>query len=169
MVREEHDRFIDLYAAKVSHSIAYIADLAEISWSDGIAETVKHLLVAERFWSQVIASLRPGEAIPGPPGNDVLLIDGPALLPAYREALPAIVAGFRSPSPSFASATFRFAGAGVQGLEFLWSVLAHHAYHLGQIDAAMRAQGCSPRGFFPWARAGKPAKGEKPNAAIGID
>ncbi|MEM6957337.1 MAG: hypothetical protein AAF645_16720 [Myxococcota bacterium] len=154
MSREEHDRFIALYGAKVRHSIQLVADLPDETWSGPVGSDVKHLLVAERFWSRTLTSIDTDDAIPGPPGNDVLAVHGPAILAAYAEALPSIMKSFRSLPATFALKRYRFVGAPLTGMDFLWSVLAHHAYHLGQVDAAMRAQGHSPRGFFPWAQGG---------------
>jgi uncharacterized damage-inducible protein DinB len=38
---------------------------------------------------------------------------------------------------------------------FLWSILGHHAYHLGQIDLVMRQQGMQAPEYMEWPEKGK--------------
>jgi len=48
-----------------------------------------------------------------------------------------------------------FTGRRYTGIGFLWSVLGHHAYHLGQIDLLMRQQDLAAPEYMEWPETGR--------------
>ena len=107
---------------------------------------VRHLVVAERHWFRFVLDCEEGAVVPKPEG-----IVARAELKAeeagayYRREVGAAFAELKKINPAQLEKTLAWEGSVYTVMGFLWTILTHHTYHLGQIDLLMRQQGIYPR------------------------
>ncbi|MEM9194294.1 MAG: DinB family protein [Myxococcota bacterium] len=162
----EWQRFSALYRAKVEHTLETVAGIADTHWdvslpgsapvSLTVSGIVRHLLTAERFWFGQIAAEGCDEAT-APPAPDPALeqLAPEALIAAYRQALAESVERLASLPEARLHVDLRFVGRRFTTQAFCWTVLAHHAFHLGHIDLLIRAHGKPGVHFQPWGDVGQ--------------
>ena len=166
---QELERFTSLFEQEVVHTLEYLKDLSPAQWlavprdskalfigtrinKITISALVRHLINAEQYWIEEISTRPTGVTIglPGEPTGLDGVADGTALIEAYREALEQNQRVLRHLKPSDCDKAFVFAGRHYTGMGLLWSILGHHAYHLGQIDLLMRQQGLNALEYMEW-------------------
>ena len=165
----EFDRFCSLFDQEILHTFDYLPLLKPSQWTDIPADSealflgsrvqkitvsalVRHLIHTERTWIRQIGSLPAGATIPlpGPPAGLDNISDGQDLVEAYRSRHAENLAELPRLSPDTLQKEVVFVDRRYTGMGFLWSVLGHHAYHLGQIDLMLRQQGTEAPEFMEW-------------------
>lgn len=114
---------------------------------------LRHVVVAEDHWIRTLATASNGAEIAKPANADVVadIPDGHALLARYREAHARNVTRLRRQyGGSTLARHVRFAGRTYTVQGFLWTILAHRSYHLGQADLLMRQLSFEPVEFMEW-------------------
>ena len=158
-----------LFSTRIRHIFDYLALLEPSQWTGipadsealflgrripkiPISALVRHLIHTERTWIGQIGSFPPGATIPlpGPPAGLDTISDGKDLVEAYRSRHADNLAALARLSPDTLQKEVIFVDRRYTGMGFLWSVLGHHAYHLGQIDLTMRQQGTEAPEFMEW-------------------
>lgn len=166
---QELERFTSLFDQEVIHTWEYLKDLGKEQWlaipQDSetlflgtrinkitISALVRHLIHAEQYWIEAIRTRPPGATIevPGKPVELEGVADGAALIDAYRAAQERNRQVLRDLKPSDCEKEFVFTGRRYTGMGLLWSILGHHAYHLGQIDLLIRQQGMEALEYMEW-------------------
>ncbi|MES2364415.1 MAG: DinB family protein [Pseudomonadota bacterium] len=170
----ELKRFISLFDQQVIHTFDYLDMLRDTHWyaipKDSetlflgtrvnkitIGALTRHLVNAESHWFRQLASL-PALAtmpLPGKSGSLEGVSDGVALIDAYRAMHATNLEYLHALRPADLEKEFVFTGRRYTGIGFLWSVLGHHAYHLGQIDLLMRQQGLAAPEYMEWQEIGR--------------
>ena len=163
----ELKRFIGLYRAKADHTLRFARTVPATFWNRPlphladsevatIAKTMEHLLVAERLWFDQIASASCTEIAPPPRDNADTSTDDPTmLLSTYSEMVAATTATLSSLSDSRLETEVHFAGRRFTAMALCWTVFAHHVFHVGQIDLAMRYHDLRAVNFHPWGEPGQ--------------
>ena len=168
------DRFCSLFEQEVLHTFDYLEELSMAQWtaipvdSDAlylgtriqkitISALVRHLLHTERFWIDAIDSLPPNATIPlpGRPSDLENVPDGEPLVLSYRKSFSENLLRLQSLSSETLEKEIAFVDRKYTVMGFLWSILGHHAYHLGQIDLVMRQQGMQAPEYMEWPEKGK--------------
>ena len=106
---------------------------------------VRHLVVAERHWFRFVLDCEEGAVVPKPEG-----IVAKAELSYnqagdfYRKEVGAAFEALKQIDRSQLEKRVSWDGCTYTVMGFLWTILTHHTYHLGQIDLLMRQQGIYP-------------------------
>ena len=102
---------------------------------------VRHLIAAEAHWLSSLPSLPPGAAmtLPAPPVLPEELHRERASS-VYRDKVTSHLPGVLAMTDATCREPITFRGKTYDKLGFLWVLLLHHAYHLGQIDLMLRQQ-----------------------------
>jgi uncharacterized damage-inducible protein DinB len=106
---------------------------------------VRHLVVAERHWLNFVLDCEDGASIPKPEGivaKAELNYDDAGTF--YRTEVGAALAALKLIDRKQLDKMVSWAGCNYTVMGFLWTILSHHTYHLGQIDLLMRQQGIYP-------------------------
>lgn len=170
----EIDRFCSLFEQEVLHTFDYLGDLPIDEWNGipvdsdtlylgtriqkiTISSLARHLMHTEQFWIGIISSLPPDAVVPlpGKPTGTEKISDGKELLDIYRESLADNLLRLKKLSPETLGAEIMFVDRRYTVMGFLWSILGHHGYHLGQIDLLMRQQGTEAPEYMEWPEKGK--------------
>lgn len=170
----ELQRFISLFDQEVIHTFDYLDMLSDTQWRAiprdsetlflgtrinkiTIGALTRHLINAESHWFEQIATLPAAAAmpLPGPPTAQEGIADGAALIDAYRAAHAGNLKKLNTLTPATLEKEIVFTGRRYTGVGFLWSVLGHHAYHLGQIDLLMRQQDLAAPEYMEWPETGR--------------
>ena len=165
----EFERFCSLFDQEIRHTFDYLSLLEPGHWtgipanSDAlflgsriqkitVSALVRHLMHTEKTWIGRLETLAPGGVLPlpGPPAGLDTIADGKDLVEAYRHLHADNLAALARLSPETLTKELVFVDRRYTGMGFLWSVLGHHAYHLGQIDLVMRQQGTEAPEFMEW-------------------
>lgn len=165
----EFERFISLFEQEVMHTIDYLNMLDGAHWHAipcdaetlylgnrvnkiTISALTRHLINAEKHWLETISALPAGASMPLPGKATFLegIADGPALIEAYRTSLDASLQQLRQLKAATLEQEIVFTGRRYTVMGFLWSILGHHAYHLGQIDLLMRQQNILAPEYMEW-------------------
>ncbi len=171
---QEIERFCSLFEQEVLHTFDYLEDLSMAQWtaipvdSDAlylgtriqkitISALVRHLLHTERFWIGAIDALPPGATLPLPGRASDLenVSDGKTLVLSYRKSFSENLQRLQNLSSETLGKEIVFVDRKYTVMGFLWSILGHHAYHLGQIDLVMRQQGMQAPEYMEWPEKGK--------------
>ncbi|MEE2031991.1 DinB family protein [Rhodococcus chondri] len=165
----ERDRFLSLFDQIVEQTIAFAELVDDASYTAVPIDTpelflgtrvdkitigglLRHLILAEAHWFEQVRQASPGAAIPFP-GNAAALEeipDGVPLLERYRRDYTNGRAQLRTLTEEDLAKEVSFAGRRYTVMGFLWTVLGHHSFHLGQIDLLMRQQGIEPPEYMEW-------------------
>ncbi len=172
----ELERFISLFNQEVVHTFDYLAMLDDAHWSAipkdsdalflgsrvnkiTIGALTRHLMNAESHWFGQIAPLAAGGAMPLPSSGGAAqkqdVAEGPWLIDAYKTAHAGNLDKLHALTPVVLEKEILFTGRRYTGIGFLWSILGHHAYHLGQIDLLMRQSGMIAPEYMEWPETGK--------------
>ena len=172
----ELERFISLFNQEVVHTFDYLAMLDDAHWSAipkdsdalflgsrvnkiTIGALTRHLMNAESHWFGQIAPLAAGGAMPLPSSAGAAqkqdVAEGPWLIDAYKTAHAGNLDKLHALTPVVLEKEILFTGRRYTGIGFLWSILGHHAYHLGQIDLLMRQSGMIAPEYMEWPETGK--------------
>lgn len=170
----ELKRFISLFDQEVIHTFDYLGMLSNMQWSAiprdsealflgtrinkiTIGALTRHLVNAESHWLEQIGSLPAAAAMPLPGRPTALegIADGLALIDAYRAAHAGNLEKLNALTLATLEKEIVFTGRRYTGIGFLWSVLGHHAYHLGQIDLLMRQQDLAAPEYMEWPETGR--------------
>lgn len=170
----ELKRFISLFDQQVIHTFDYLDMLSDTQWNAipidsetlflgtrvnkiTIGALTRHLANAESHWFRQLASLPALATMPLPGKSESLedVSDGVALIDAYRAIHTTNLESLHALTPLDLEKEFVFTGRRYTGIGFLWSVLGHHAYHLGQIDLLMRQQGLAAPEYMEWQETGR--------------
>lgn len=170
----ELKRFISLFDQEVIHTFDYLGMLSDTQWSAipidsetlflgtrvnkiTISALARHLINAESHWFEQLAGLPATATMPLPGKSSTLenMPDGPALIDAYRATHAVNLENLHALTPAVLEKELVFTGRHYTGIGFLWSVLGHHAYHLGQIDLLMRQQGLAAPEYMEWQETGR--------------
>lgn len=170
----ELKRFISLFDQQVIHTFDYLDMLNDSHWSAipidsetlflgtrvnkiTIGALTRHLANAENHWFKQLTNL-PASAtmpLPGKPAAMENVSDGVELIDAYRAMHATNLENLQALTPADLEKELVFTGRHYTGIGFLWSVLGHHAYHLGQIDLLMRQQGLAAPEYMEWQETGR--------------
>lgn len=108
-----------------------------------------HVAVAENVWINALAAASEDDVMP-PPSNEALsrrLASGDLVSEAaslHAETISVIRSLTQADLDKYVvSARRRWAG-----IEFLWSIHSHRAFHLGHLDLYLRMNGCPTPEFF---------------------
>lgn len=117
-----------------------------------IGALVRHLLLAEAHWFEQVRDVSPGGVIPFPSNAAALegIPDGAPLLETYRRSYAERRSQLEALTEADLTKEIVFAGRRYTVIGFLWTVLGHHSFHLGQIDLLMRQQGIEPPEYMEW-------------------
>ena len=165
----EFERFCSLFDQEVQHTFDYLSHLGPDQWTGipvdsdalflgsriqkiNISALVRHLIHTERSWIGQIGTLPPGGILPlpGSPAGLERISDGKDLVETYRVRHTENLAALARLSPEALKNELTFVDRRYTGMGFLWAMLGHHAYHLGQIDLVMRQQGTEAPEFMEW-------------------
>lgn len=106
---------------------------------------VRHLVVAERHWFRFVLDCEEGASIPKPEGIVAKVELKAAEAGAYyRKEVGTAFAQLRQMDPRQLEKRVIWDGSTYTVMGFLWTILTHHTYHLGQLDLLMRQQGIYP-------------------------
>ncbi len=106
---------------------------------------VRHLVVAERHWFRFVLNAEDGAEVPKPESivaKAELTHESAGTF--YREEVGAAFDALKGIQQEQLSKTVTWDGSRYTVMGFLWTVLTHHTYHLGQIDLLMRQEGIYP-------------------------
>ena len=165
----EFERFISLFEQEVLHTMDYLNMLDDAHWHAipcdaetlylgtrvnkiTISALTRHLINAEKHWLENIDALPAGASM-SLPGKATFLegiADGPALIEAYRAGHETNMQQLRQLPAATLEKEIMFTGRRYTVMGFLWSILGHHAYHLGQMDLLMRQQGLLAPEYMEW-------------------
>lgn len=165
----ELDRFLGLFDQLVEQTLAFAELVDDAGYAAVPVDTpalflgtrvnkitigslVRHLLLAEAHWFDQLRQVAPGGAIPFPDNAAVLeeIPNGAPLLEKYRQSYKVGCAHLEELTEADLAKEVVFAGRRYTAMGFLWTVLGHHSFHLGQIDLLMRQQGTEPLEYMEW-------------------
>ncbi|MEM9074039.1 MAG: DinB family protein [Myxococcota bacterium] len=150
---DERERFVRLYRSKVDHTLAFLRDVPDDCWAAvygsqaTVGQLANHLVTAERFWFAQAGDPACGE-MSAPPAAKARTRN--ALITTYEALLEEATDTLVGLSETRLHERVRFAGRRFTTLAFCWGVLAHHSFHLGQMDVIARTFGVSAIAFQPW-------------------
>ena len=110
---------------------------------------IRHLVVAERHWFTTLATIEDGQEIPKPEGI-VANADLTAATAAryYVDEITKVLPLIKGLSPEQLRKKVQWAGNTFTVMGFLWAIMTHHTYHLGQIDLLLRQNNILPMDIF---------------------
>jgi uncharacterized damage-inducible protein DinB len=164
----ERERWNRLFRQQLSHTNDFLAVLRPEDWravprdSDTlflgtrvrritIGALVGHLITAEENWLGELHAVSEGGDIPIPRAEALdALPQDERLAETYRAAINRISGLAEQLTEADLKKTVTFGGRRYTGMGLLWAVLAHHSFHLGQIDLVMRQQGRGAPEFMEW-------------------
>jgi uncharacterized damage-inducible protein DinB len=106
---------------------------------------VRHLVVAERHWFHFVINCADNAQISKPESivakAELSHTDAGEF---YRTEIQNALDVLKTIQPQQLNKTVSWDGSIYTVMGFLWTILTHHTYHLGQIDLLMRQQGIYP-------------------------
>ncbi|MHB1677029.1 MAG: DinB family protein [Sulfuriferula sp.] len=170
----ELERFISLFNQEIVHTYDYLGMVKDEQWSAipcdsealflgtrvnkiTIGALTRHLMHAESHWLGQIGPLPAGATmpLPGKSATPEDVVDGSWLIEAYKVAQAGNLEKLHALTPVVLGKEIVFTGRRYTGIGFLWSILGHHAYHLGQIDLLMRQLGHIAPEYMEWPDTGR--------------
>lgn len=166
----EVQRFLSLFNQQVTHSQDVLDQIPSALWTSipvdsetnylgtrvnriTIEALVKHLVLAEDYWTQTLSRLVSNAAM-APPGGDTTLdamLPGGALVNHYRQVHESNLLRITKLSDEQLGTVFTFIGRQYTVQGFLWVIYGHHSYHFGQVDLLLRQQSFMPPEFLELA------------------
>ena len=166
--QSEFERFLILFDRLVTETSLWIektpedkldwvpVDTPQMRFGDRIskitiASLFAHVVVASYKWVRTLKDCADGDTIPLPKDPEMMAkcMSGDTIATARRmhgETME-ILRGF---GPAELGKTVLFAGDNSQwsGMGFLWGMMAHHAFHLGNLDTYLRQADIEAPDFF---------------------
>lgn len=165
----EIERFLSLFNQEVLHTFDYLRAIGEPQWrgipsdSDAlflgsrinkitIGALARHLAAAESHWIRRLPTVPTNGTMPMPDKDERLeaLRTVPSFIAVYEERHVRNMEQLRAFTAADLAKPLIFAQRRYTGMGFLWSMLGHHAYHLGQIDLLMRQQDIEAPEYMEW-------------------
>lgn len=165
----EIERFLSLFEQLIEQTFSFVSqtDLAAyqaiIVDSDvmflgtrvnkiSVSSLIRHLILAEAHWFETVKSIENGGVIPFPANANLLIgvNDGQPLVEKYRHTYEVSRQHLLSLSAVDLEKQVYFAERQYTVMGFLWTVLGHHSFHLGQIDLLLRQQNIAPPEYMEW-------------------
>lgn len=117
-----------------------------------VSSLIHHLILAEAHWFETVKSIDNGGVIPFPANAELLMgiNDGQPLVEKYRRTYEVSRQHLLSLSAVDLDKQVSFANRKYTVIGFLWTVLGHHSFHLGQIDLLLRQQNFAPPEYMEW-------------------
>lgn len=110
---------------------------------------VRHLVVAERHWLRTLVTIEDGQAIPKPESIVANAdLDAASAGKFYKAEITAATEVLKTISPDQLEKHVKWDNNTFTIMGFLWNILSHHTYHLGQIDLIMRQNNILPLDIF---------------------
>jgi uncharacterized damage-inducible protein DinB len=166
----EIDRFLSLFDQLIEQTLAFVRRINNNAYSAIPVDTdvlflgtrvnkitigalLRHLILAETHWFKTLPSLEENAVIPFPQNASLLegIQDGQPLLDTYRSTYANSRQLLSSLSFSELNKQVSFAGRHYTVMGFLWTILGHHSFHLGQIDLILRQQNITPPEYMEWS------------------
>ena len=167
---DELARFADLFDQLITRTMAYAALVPQ---GDGyqrvpvttsamylgartntitISALIKHLLIAETHWLGALRDAHAGTSIPFPASSTSLdAMADTALAAEYEARVRRALDEFLPVGRDKLDLVVTFDGRSYTVAAFLWTMHAHHAYHIGQLDLILRQMDIYPPEFMQWA------------------
>ncbi len=170
----EIERFASMYRQQVIHTTELVKNLNkeqfEIIPLDSetnflgtrvnkinISSLLKHLIVAESHWFNLLSTIKENETMPLPLNAEIIKdidderkISG-RLITVCEEGISKMI----RLSNEQLNTKFSFVGSQFTVMGFLWSLYSHHAYHKGQIDQIMRQINIMPIEYLEYSTTNK--------------
>ena len=168
-VPAELARFEDLFKQLLRHTMGFVAmvppgdgyqkvPITTLSMFLGkrtntinISALIKHLLIAETHWFNVLRGMQASTTIPFPENSASLdAMADVTLASEYEDQIRRALDAFLDVGHEKLGFTVKFDDRSYSVAGFLWTIHAHHAYHLGQIDLILRQMDVYPPEFMQW-------------------
>ena len=165
----ELERFRSLFNQQVLHTFDYLRTVGESQWqgipSDSealylgsrinkitIAALSRHLATAESHWISQLPLLPADGTMLMPEKDPVVeaVKTVPSFIDVYEQRHQKNMERLATLSAADLDKRLVFAGRHYTGMGLLWSILGHHAYHLGQMDLLMRQQDVEAPEYMEW-------------------
>lgn len=164
----EPDRWSRLFEQQLRHTQDFLGLLRPEDWqvvprdSDTlflgtrvrritIAALVGHLVTATENWLTRLHQAESGDTIPIPRAEELdALPQDETMAQVYARRVEVLLGLAQQLTDADLDKQVSFAGRQYTGAGLLWAVLAHHSFHLGQIDLVMRQQGLAAPEFMEW-------------------
>jgi uncharacterized damage-inducible protein DinB len=166
----EIDRFLSLFDQLVEQTFEFVRSIDNSVYSAIPVDTdtlflgtrvnkitvgalLRHIILAETHWFKMLTLLKTDEVMPFPQNASLLeqIEDGQPLLNEYKSSYANSRQLLLSLSSDDLDKQLSFAGRQYTVLGFLWTILGHHSFHLGQIDLLLRQQSIMPPEYMEWA------------------
>lgn len=117
-----------------------------------IGAVIRHLMVAEGHWISRLAECEHGDDIrfPGSPQQYDDLMGIAELESEYSRLHVTNLALIDQLNDEDMVKTVSFTGRKYSGMGFLWTVVSHHGFHMGQIDLLLRVFNLEPAEYMEW-------------------
>lgn len=165
----ELERFCSLFNQEVLHTFDYLRAIDEAQWrgipSDSealylgtrvnkitIGALARHLATAESHWISELPLIPPNGTMPLAEKDPVIeaVKTVPSFIGVYEDRHQKNMTRLRDLGPTDIEKPLVFTHRHYTGMGFLWSILGHHAYHLGQMDLLMRQQDVLAPEYMEW-------------------
>lgn len=166
----EIDRFLSLFDQLIEQTFAFVRTIDNSVYAAIPIDTdtlflgtrvnkitvgalLRHVILAETHWFKMLTLLKTDEVMPFPQNASLLenVEDGQPLLDRYKSAYDNSRQLLLSLSSSDLDKQLSFAGRRYTVMGFLWTILGHHSFHLGQIDLLLRQQSITPPEYMEWS------------------
>jgi uncharacterized damage-inducible protein DinB len=170
----EIDRFMSLFDQLIEQTFAFVSKLDPSVYAAIPVDTetlflgtrvnkitvgalLRHLILAETHWFELLTVLNTEEVMPFPHNASLLenIKDGQPLLDRYESVYDNSRQFLLSLSTADLDKQLSFAGRQYTVMGFLWTILGHHSFHLGQIDLLLRQQHITPPEYMEWSETGR--------------
>ncbi len=165
----EIERFRSLFDQEVLHTFDYLRAIDESQWRGiprdsealylgsrinkiTIAALARHLATAEFHWINELPLIPKNGTMPMPEKDPVIeaVRTVPSFIALYEQRHQKNMDRLETLRAEDTGKLLVFAGRRYTGMGLLWSILGHHAYHLGQMDLLMRQQDVEAPEYMEW-------------------
>lgn len=117
-----------------------------------LGSVVRHLMVAEGHWISRLAECQDDDDIrfPDAPAQYDNLSSVEELKKAYAGLHAHNLDLIAHLSENDLTKSVSFTGRRYSGVGFLWTIVSHHGFHMGQIDLMLRLLGMEPVEYMEW-------------------
>ena len=165
----ELERFRSLFDQEVLHTFDYLQLIDESQWRGiprdsealylgtrinkiTIAALARHLATAESHWISRLPLVPDNGTMPMAEKDPAIeaVKTVPSFIAIYEKRHEENMGRLAALREKDLGKPLVFAGRRYTGMGFLWSVMGHHAYHLGQMDLLMRQQDLEAPEYMEW-------------------
>jgi uncharacterized damage-inducible protein DinB len=169
---DELERFCRLFDQLVEHTFQYLEQVDVQNYAAipvdsptmflgsrvnqiNIGSLLRHLILTETHWFESLPLVMNKATIPFAQNASMLetIKNGRPLMDNYRAAYGAMKQNLSTLTEADLTKQITFAGHKYSVIGFLWTILGHHSFHLGQIDLLLRQQSFSPPEYMEWPEA----------------